>query len=56
MILQFFSLIYEKKFKVFSKKRSPDSLYLSSIKTKLAINFLKKNFALGRKKDWSSKG
>ena len=35
--------MYEKKFNVFSKKKGL-LIYLSSIKTKLAINFLKINF------------
>ena len=46
-----FSLQYEKKFKVFSKKRSPDiSLHH---KNKASYKFSKKKtFALGRKKGW----
>ena len=44
-----------KKFKVFSKKKGL-LIYLSSINMKLAINFLEKTFALGRKKGWRWKG
>ena len=49
----FFFTHNENKFKVFSKKKKGLLIYLSSIKTKLAINFLKKKkkkkktFALG---------
>ena len=48
LIFQFFSCLYEKKTSNPSLKKKV-SIYLSSIKTELAINFLKKTFVLGRK-------
>ena len=55
LIFQFFHSNMKKKFKVFSKKKV-SLIYLSSINTKLAINFLKKTFALGLKKGLDLKG
>ena len=54
-IYQFFHSIMKKKFKVFSKKNDL-LMYLSSIKTELAINFLKKNFCTWPKKGLELKG
>ena len=51
LIFHFFSCLYEKKKKTSnpSLKKKGRLIYLSSIKTELAINFLKKTFVLGRK-------
>ena len=50
LIFQFFHS-HMKKSSVFFKKKGL-LIYLSSIKTKLAINFLEKTFALGQKQGW----
>ena len=48
LIFPFFSCLYEKKLQTLLYKKGL-LIYLSSIKTELAINFLKKTFVLGWK-------
>ena len=51
LIYQFFHSCMKKSSKSSLKKKGL-LIYLSSLKTELAINFLKKTFALGQKQGW----